>query len=255
MDESLNSSDVEVDDPAPSRFAAAGGRSLKKIVSGAPDDRLASKKAVKELQLQHRTPGSEYQTVLWSTRFQTFRQVTLKKDPKSVPTAEDLERFIHSVPSKINGQSEEGKVSHGYIMNGVKWILKWMNFHWREGKLDSHDRARIDSTLLTLLQNGALTRERSRGDRLWITNDVVRRMIGAILSDAIVNGSYSWDATILRVLSILVPAALGARSGDVSRSHYYKGDEYTKWEDVYIRLNDDGLMFGSIILKYTKGAK
>lgn len=46
------------------------------------------------------------------------------------------------------------------------------------------------------------------------------------------NGSVLWDFSISRLMSVVLVAALGAKSGDVAPSNEYAGLEYMTWCDI-----------------------
>lgn len=112
-----------------------------------------------------------------------------------------------------------------------------------------------------LLKKGKLAKKSCRGDRLWLTSDIMAKMASTLLGNAMAEGVMHWDFVLVKLLAILLPASIGARSGDVTRTHLYKGDEYTKWKDVVIRLRDSKTgpygneLWGTISLEYCKTFK
>lgn len=52
------------------------------------------------------------------------------------------------------------------------------------------------------------------------------------------HGTGSWDATLLKLMAVVLVAALGVRSGDVARTALHDGCQYMAWRDVRIRLHD-----------------
>ncbi|KAF4779139.1 hypothetical protein HER10_EVM0001339 [Colletotrichum scovillei] len=269
------SSDYEDDGPVPtSRFATAGMNSLSRFEATAEADRRASKLYAKNLQQNMNAPGPERLLAMWSNRFYKFREVTLRVDDQII-------RFLHTIPGKITGQGPDGRVSYQYVKGGVSHILKKLQFDYKNWSWTKHDSARIgkqfkgpleifylsanalariDSTLRDLLQKDVLSREPCRGEKLWLTSDIVSKMTTKMIADADALGTFSWDFLLVKVLMILIPAAIGARSGDVTRSRLYTGTEYTKFSDVVIRLRDSDSQYGNelwgtITLPYTKTHK
>ncbi|KXH35007.1 hypothetical protein CSIM01_13088 [Colletotrichum simmondsii] len=248
------SSDYEDDGPAPtSRFATAGMNSLSRFEATAEADRRASKLYAKNLQQNMNAPGPERLLAMWSNRFYKFREVTLRVDDQII-------RFLHTIPGKITGQGPDGRVSYQYVKGGVSHILKKLQFDYKNWSWTKHDSARIESTLRDLLHKDVLSREPCRGEKLWLTSDIVSKMTTKMIADADALGTFSWDFLLVKVLMILIPAAIGARSGDVTRSRLYTGTEYTKFSDVVIRLRDSDSQYGNelwgtITLPYTKTHK
>ena len=82
-------------------------------------------------------------------------------------------------------------------------------------------------------------------------------MARALLGDSLENGTFNWDITVYKTLSIVLISTLGARSGDVALSTNY-GVEYLRYEHIRIvRLEDDGeeSIGMHIDLQYQKGHK
>jgi hypothetical protein len=76
----IDSSDIEVDEPAPDRFARAGARSINAVQSNASAIRIQSKKAVKQLQAVSGAPSTRYQRARWGNAWKAFFQEVLQKE-------------------------------------------------------------------------------------------------------------------------------------------------------------------------------
>lgn len=81
-----------------------------------------------------------------------------------------------------------------------------------------------EATLQTLMKEGALTRE-PKQEHHWVTSKVIEKMIRAMFTDAIVNGTWSWDALLMKALSLLLQCFTGSRAGEIRRSRLYTGSE------------------------------
>jgi hypothetical protein len=78
-DNDFNSSDIEFED-APKPFSYAGNASIREIIDHAFEDRIASKKASKQLTNVKINKKTEYKSVLWYQRFETIREYSLKTE-------------------------------------------------------------------------------------------------------------------------------------------------------------------------------
>ncbi|KAH8723299.1 hypothetical protein GQ44DRAFT_774140 [Phaeosphaeriaceae sp. PMI808] len=98
--EGLNSSDVEYDAPR-NPFHDAGKASIMAMLDHALDDRMASKRQVKELAHVRGSPNTQYIHALWWNRFVEFQKNTLCKGADYVPTGQDLERFFTIIVGRV----------------------------------------------------------------------------------------------------------------------------------------------------------
>jgi hypothetical protein len=78
--DNFNSSDVDFEPPEPEPFQRAGQASILKLLDSAFEDRVASKKKVKQLTNVKGPPTTQYLRSLWWNRFTQFREHTLKKE-------------------------------------------------------------------------------------------------------------------------------------------------------------------------------
>lgn len=74
----FNSSDVEFEDAPQAPFSRAGHASIAEIIDHAFEDRIASKKASKQLINRKVNDKTGYKSTLWYRRFETVREHTLK---------------------------------------------------------------------------------------------------------------------------------------------------------------------------------
>jgi hypothetical protein len=109
MDEALdfdphdfNSSDIEFDeDPSPGLSNRLYGQaSIDRMVADAQQDRIASKKTVKQLKLRLLAPSSQNLLDLWVRRFEAFREHVLRQSLDTPFTGLDIIRFLDSIIGK-----------------------------------------------------------------------------------------------------------------------------------------------------------
>ncbi|RGP63341.1 c2h2 and c2hc zinc finger [Fusarium longipes] len=199
-------------------------------------------------------PGTDFQYQLWNDRLDSFRQQAFGQDLSSPPTLIQLQLFLHAVPKVIKGQSDDGSVSFTYVKTGLSIIKKNLAFQYKEFKLDEYDEAHLKNTLENLVQDGVLTKEPTRDDKHWVTGDIIGKMIKAMLEDGVNNGTMSWNALIMKTVSLLLQSITGGRSGDIRQSHLYQDSECLQWKHISISLDqDDSLFRATIDLVYTKG--
>ncbi|KAI1867821.1 uncharacterized protein JN550_006962 [Neoarthrinium moseri] len=244
-------------------FTRARQREREKLLATAAEDRLSSKKFQKQLTPGTGNQNTDYAMSKWAQRFQDVREVTLKLDPKSTPSASELERFLTIIPGVIQGQGENGAISYGYLDMGLFYIKKWCEFQFPDFKVTAHDERRFTATLARLERDGVLTKERVQ-EAQWITSETVHLLSRSMLHDAIQNGTLSWDAIIMKTMSLILQAAVSGRAGDVRRSFRYDDpddDDNLRcvcWEHIVMRMDfrDDQRIFtATVTLKHTKGPR
>jgi hypothetical protein len=109
-----------------------------------------------------------------------------------------------------------------------------------------------------LRKEGRVTAEPIRSETLWITSDVIRKITEALLKDALVHGTQSWDVSISKALVLCLQAALCCRIGDITRANYYTGMECLRYEHITIQLEEhEGrrLFVSKFVLQYCKDEK
>lgn len=168
-------------------------------------------------------------------------------------------RFISRLPTHLESRHSDGKIAWTLIKNALVQLDRSLSFHYADYNLSRHGRLRIEATIQKLLDDGQITQDPVR-EKQWLTCQVVKKLATAVVSDAVQNGTRSWDFTLAGTFSLVLQAALSSRSGDFKRSSHYTGDEYLKWQDielVAVGSNDnDKLVFKMLVkLFYRKGAK
>lgn len=116
-------------------------------------------------------------------------------------------------------QSSAGRneIALNTVHTGLGAVKTWCRFKYDSWQLTANDNAHLSkylefqgiftgliylflaSTFQTLLQNGSLTKDPAHGENLWITSELVFRMVHAVFCDA---GSHQWDITIIKALCI-----------------------------------------------------
>ena len=66
---------------------------------------------------------------------------------------------------------------------------------------------------------------------------VLKKMSEAYLTQAITEGTRSWDFVVARVLSVLMQSVIAGRAGDAARSQLYMGNEFMAYKDVELCLH------------------
>lgn len=129
---------------------------------------------------------------------------------------DELERFLCSIVSRVRPRSKEVP-SFSWLRGGLRRLIVILTFHFAEFKVSKHDSLRMKTMFQQLLNDGRITREPSRKVQ-WVGIVLVRRLVTAILHDAIEHGTPNWDKVIQRVLGLLLISALSCRSGDIMTS-------------------------------------
>lgn len=174
-----------------------------------------------------------------------------------MPTSEDVVRFIDCLPSHLQSRHADGKIGFSVIKNAELQLDRALTFEYPDWSLARRDGYRIDATIQGLLDRGEITKDPAR-EKQWITYEIIHKLATAVLSDAVQNGTKNWDITLAGTFSLVFQAALAARSGDITKSVGYKGDEYLKWQDIDLRATGSGdeMVFNMTVkLLYRKGYK
>jgi predicted transcriptional regulator len=147
------------------------------------------------------------------------------------------------------------------IVRGLTVLLAYGHFRWEGFKMGSHEGGRFKVFLEQAIRDGKITTGLWQR-RTWIGFAVLSRLVSTFLSHTVVYGTNNWDITIAKCLSVVLVAALGARSGDVARSSLYKGQEYLQYRHIalYIDKAHSGRptladLRATITLEFQKGHK
>ena len=254
----LNSSDIEFEPVVSKRQYAVGQASIDKIVEEAQADRYTSKKVVKQLEFGYGSPSHRYAQDLWVRRFATFREHTLRQDLKTKFNGDDVVRcFDVIIPKLTPGIADKSVPGVEGLVRGLRVLIEYGRFQYDDWKLTPHEGARIKTFLSDAVHDGRLTKGIWQ-EKVWLSFMILARMSTTWLRHHLQNGSFLWDYTIARLMSVVLIAALGCRSGDITRASAYQGVEYIKWSDVSLTLNGPAVwenLRGHIVIRYGKGQK
>ncbi|KAF2172029.1 hypothetical protein M409DRAFT_50624 [Zasmidium cellare ATCC 36951] len=270
MADTFDSSDVEYEAPVPKLNKSAGQASIARLVQDGENDRLTSKKTVKQLTFGSGAKTTRYQQALWVNRFEVFREHTLKQALDKPFKADDLIRFLDTILSKKKLKLRRGKPAPNddLAWDAAKIIISYGSFRWAEEegfKFKEQHRLRLKTFVDDCVRSGRLTAG-NWYKRTWIGFVTLSRMVRMFLAEASDKGTASWDLTISRCLSIVIVGALGCRAGDVAISRGYDGNEYLQYQhiELFLEENDQSSptqpaklddVRAVITLQYTKGMK
>lgn len=168
-----------------------------------------------------------------------------------------MARFISRLPSHLESRHQDGKIAWTVIRDAEKQLNRSLAFHYPNYKLSRHETLRIGAVVQKLLDEGKITRDPVR-ERQWLTSEIMKKLVTAVIVNAVHNGTKSWDVTVSSCLSLVLQAAMASRSGDFRRSHHYDGEEFLKWRDIQLVVeerNGVGSLRMLIKLRYCKGQK
>ncbi|KAK5721898.1 hypothetical protein LTR15_006491 [Elasticomyces elasticus] len=231
-----NSSDWEFAPAAPKLRPNLGQNSIDRIIRDATEDRRSSKQVVKQLEFGFGAQSTRDKQSLWLTRFNAFRQQTLKQALDAPFKMDDILRFFESVLNKSKLKIMDGKPAPNddLAVEAAKILMSYGEF--KGISFNPQDRSRLKTFISDAVQGGRLTAGRWQ-QRTWIGFVTLSRMIRAYLIHTLEHGTMNWDITISRCLGVVLTAALGCRSGDIARTIGYKGTEYMKFRDIDLKLD------------------
>ncbi|KAK9246717.1 hypothetical protein V1506DRAFT_505362 [Lipomyces tetrasporus] len=263
LPEDFNSSDVEFE-PAPSKASGRrpGQASIAKIIEEASNDRLSSKRTLRQLQFGHGAPGTRENQELWVERFNAFRRFTLKQSLDEPFNGDDVLRFFDSIVSKITpGSKGKPAPNDKVVLNGIRIISSYGTFTYPKSsgyELTKYDGSRLQTWLDDSVKAGRLTKGVWK-QRVWLNFMTVSRMGRAWLDHHHKYGTWNWDITIARLLSIVLITSLGCRVGDVARSRLYTATEYMQYKHVELMVDGQEAKFENlrarITVEFKKGSK
>ncbi|UPX16703.1 uncharacterized protein EKO05_0007091 [Ascochyta rabiei] len=255
--EDLDSSDIEFDAPPRNPFHNAGKASVMAMLDHALDDRIASKRQVKQLTFAKGTPNTQYIHALWWNRFAEFRLNTLNKGANDLPKSEELERFFTTIVSRVKPRTNQVP-AYSWLKSGVGFTIESCVFYHDKFTLSPHERLRISSLIDSLLQQGKVTQDPS-WERSWAGVVVVRKLIHSLVTQAFQYGTMTWDIVLAKCLSIVLVSALGARAGDVTVAPRDQHTlPYLVYKDVIIKMKEGSTiddLVAVVTLRNEKGDK
>lgn len=147
------------------------------------------------------------------------------------------------------------------IKEATKVLIAYGHFRWSRADgfdLSKHDASRLAVWIDDAVKAGRLVRGRWR-ESSWIGYATLSRLVRAYLERALCYGTRNWDLIIAKCFSVVLVAALGARAGDVARSHGYTGQEYLQFRHIELTVEGDAPdlanLAATITLEFVKGSK
>ncbi|KAK9239336.1 hypothetical protein V1525DRAFT_417743 [Lipomyces kononenkoae] len=251
LPEDFNSSDIEFE-PVPSKASARrpGQASIAKIIEEASNDRLSSKRALRQLQFGRGAPSTRKVQELWVERFNAFRRFTLRQSLDEPFNGDDVLRFFDSIISKITPGCKGKPVPNAdLVLSGFRVISSYGTFTYpksSEYELTQYDGSRLRTWLDDSVKAGRLTKG-VWNQRVWLNFMTVSRMARA------------WLDHHHELLSIVLITSLGCRVGDAARSHLYTGTEYIQYKHVELMVDGEEPKLENlrarITLEFRKGSK
>ncbi|KAJ6103258.1 hypothetical protein N7486_005685 [Penicillium sp. IBT 16267x] len=192
----FNSSEIEFEPSIDKRNNRIGQKSIDAIIAHAPEDRISSKRRLKQLQFGHGAPGTRMHQDLWVRRFQTYREHALGKDPTIPFTGAEIIRFVHSIIDKVKPKGH-GKPAPNEttITEAFKNLLSYGHFTWNEKdgfKITQQDRIKLTTFIHEAVREGRLIRG-TWNKRTWIGFVTLSRMVRGYLEHCLTKGCLTWD--------------------------------------------------------------
>ncbi len=158
-----------------------------------------------------------------------------------VPTIDDVCRFLHNMAHTLEPQDKGKKVMSYSTFTSMAFLLvKLLQFKYRPHyTVYSVDAQVIHHTLDQLTKDGKLFKGTWQ-KRTRVGFHTIRKILRSWFASALVEGTMSWDRTIMFATAFALQYALGCRSGEIAQSNGYKEDEYLCWRDVEIKLTKTG---------------
>lgn len=265
----FDSSDIDFGEPDidPSD-RSIGQKSIDAIIANATQDRITSKRTVKHLQFWHGAPSTRAKQKLWVKRFEAFREHTLGNDPTVPFTGLEVIRFFDSIISKMslplftlypaNGTPVAGKLKPANhdkpapsvvtVVKAFETIVDYGVFTWSEK--DGYHMTRQDASQFRAFLDDAVKAGRlikgSWCKRTWIGFLTLSRMVRAYIEYCLTKGCGNWDLVVAKSLSVTLISALGARSGDVTRSDLYHGTQFLQYQEIELYVDGQAASFENL---------
>ncbi|KAK9234527.1 hypothetical protein V1525DRAFT_412862 [Lipomyces kononenkoae] len=256
QDDDFNSSDIEYG-PATKVFAYAGAQSVEQMLQHAVEDRLESKQRAKQLTYVHGSKWTQYINHLWYNRFTGFRATVLKVDDTTTPTAEQIERFISSIVSRVVPRSRQVP-SYKWLQGGLGHLVNSLVFYFEDFTLSKHERLRLSATINQLFEEGRLSKDPLR-QKHHIGALLVRKLALGLFTDALTNGTINWDLVLAKTLSIVLTASLATRTGDITKGQFDEHQlPFLCYKDITLKLikgDDLTNLVAKVVIRNEKGHK
>lgn len=228
---------------------------------GTENDRISSKRTVKQLESGNGAPGTQLIQEPWIGRFNAFRQLTLKQSLDEPFGGDDLLRFFDEMLDKIRPKiAGKPALSSDFVRNKFTTLIKYGTLTYTKAsgfEITRRDMLRMQTFIDDAVCAGRLTKG-CWNKRVGLNFILVSRLGRSWLRHHHQQGTLGWDLVLARLLSIVLVSSLGCRPGDVARSPYYKGAEYLKYRNVNLRLEGKPQwknLRAQITLEFCKGKK
>ncbi|TAQ89982.1 hypothetical protein B7494_g1722 [Chlorociboria aeruginascens] len=234
-----------------------GFRTCEEIFKNAINNRTNSKAAIKNHVPQAKAPSTQQAKIRVLVIFKAFMK-SLQVPDDTIPNGDHLYRFVHTISKTIQPRSFNKEVPSVRTIHGLLYTLKSVLTEIYEGfQITSSKAKRIDSLLIKLVKDGALTAGRwKKPNRVGFQTLIT--LTEGWMNTALTNGVIAWDTIISRQLSIVLTASFAARAGDVVRSHLYEDMECCLFRDLTLSFrggDDIEHLSMNVCLRFVKGFK
>ncbi|KAI6788227.1 hypothetical protein KC361_g9166 [Hortaea werneckii] len=179
-------------------------------------------------------PGTRYLQTLWVRRFESAGQAW-GQDINKPYGSDDLIRFFAAIIPKMVSPGDKTVPQKSTILRGLGIVLAYSHFKWSDFMMGAHVSSRFKVFLEQAIRDGKLKTGHWQ-KQTWLGFAVLSRLVSSFLAHKIQHGTHNWDIQIAKCLSLVLVAALGARSGDVSRSHRYTGQQFLQYRHINLHL-------------------
>jgi hypothetical protein len=145
-----------------------------------------------------------------------------------------------------------------WLQQGLGHLVNALVFYFKEFTLSKHETIRLAATIDQLFQEGRLSKDPLR-HKHHIGAFLVHRLAFGLLTVALTNGTINWDVVLAKTLSIVLTAALGSRTGDVTVApldiHQLP---FLCYEDITLKLikgDDLTTLVTKVVIRNEKGHK
>lgn len=188
----------------------------------------------------------------------------LPSSDNDTPTALQIEQFLSRLPLYIRSRLPSGIPSYENIKGHFVGITNLATLKFEHFTLSAHGKACIHNVFRKHLREQTITKEGR--EKFWVTSTVVVRMLDAVLDDAMVNGTPSWDYVVQGYLLCSMQSATSARIGDIvlnfhdSKVPERKHVAFLMYKDVDLWMerqeaSASHVLRGKVTLRYTKYKK
>jgi hypothetical protein len=184
-----------------------------------------------------------------------------------VPTGQDIERFLLSIPQITQSSSSlRDMLSWKTLELALKYTLHTIRCKHDSFRLTYNERLRLKDCLETLRIQGKITKDPVR-EAQWLTARLMIQLIRALLVQAVTFGVTDWSIVVHKCLGLALQSALSSRAGDIVVTRDYEDNECLSYKDIQLKatldvataselpLVDRVVFDAKITLRYTKDKK